>query len=189
MLIVFHTDVLGTQDLCRNTLVSAGARFIKEMDRTDIVRSDALIILISFKNDSFDDVIAAHPYNRKVVVTSSVINDSNTVVVGDIRDLPSKLRSLLIEEDRTSRPLMITSKQHNRRRVEIHKSKCPFCNRDIGDTTLGMQNHLTACQNYRSRPISYGHMVTIRQPNGRSKGSVLTVYIPTSITINEIFYE
>lgn len=190
MLVVFHTDTPGTESLCRDTLQKAGARFVKEMDHYDIVRSDALIVLVSFKGDTFEDIVAAHPYNRKVLVTSvSTIPDNNTIVVNDIEDLPERLLSIFAQERKSALPVMTTSKKHNRRRIEVHKSKCPFCAKDIGEVVLGMQKHLTACKNYLNRPVVYGHMVTIRQPNGRSKGSVLTIHLPSALTVNDKFYE
>lgn len=164
---------------------------ISPMERGELCRSDIVLVLASFFNDPMEDILESHPYNPILAVgLPKVFSKRNITYLEDPEELRQALAVIAHRESKNALPTIKTSskRQHSKRK-KISKSKCPFCQKEIGIIKLGYDKHLVACEEYQSRPAAFGDMVTYRQPGGKSKGSLLTVYIPQNISVNNIYFK
>jgi len=155
----------------------------------EICRSDVTIVLLSFgSTKDFREIIERHNYNQIIVLNGYVTYDlARTVVWYDRpQQVIETLKKLNVKRKKEKvMPLTSNSKQQHQKRKRMQKVKCPFCDGDIGAVTLGLANHLKACREYRKRPEVHGRMHIYRQPNGKSRGSVLVVNLPRELIIND----
>lgn len=185
MLVKAYVSNPQMHKLFKQLVESTGVTWV-DMEEDEECRSDVFLILFSIFGESLDDIVESHPYNRIFVVGPCDIQRMNLRVFSDIEHLLSVLKVLNKRSEEKSMPTVVTSSSQKKLRKKVGKVKCPFCEQDVGNVALGLENHLIACREYRSRPMALGHMVMQRQPNGRSKGSFLTVFIPEAIQVNDV---
>lgn len=186
MIVKLYVDDPRMLKLCKQTVAQTGAA-TSEMDRDEVCRSDVTLLLFSFTGESLDDIVESHPYNRILIVGPVGITNRNIRYFSSPEDIVPVLSVMNHRESKSALPMVTSSHKQHRLRKRIAKVKCPFCEKDIGGVALGLENHLVACRKYLNRPAAFGSMVLERQPNGRSKGSFLTVYIPEAIQVNDVY--
>lgn len=174
---------------CKNILQMAGVTGSMLSDESETCRSDVVLLLFSFKGEDFSHIIENHPFNNILVYGKTPVYRNNLRCYEDPEEIVEDLRKM--NSRKSSRvkqmPTVVSSREHNSKR-RYNKVCCPFCNREIVKLDIALSKHLTACSEYQSRPAVYGRLRTIRQPNGKSRGSVLMVYLPVPLRMDGYGY-
>ena len=175
------------EDICL-TLCRGSGHLVTPFKEFETCRPDLTLILISLNNNTFEDLIDRHPYNTIFVVSlSRVIGRSNVVQCEDFQALEKKLALLPKTNPETVNPVETVKKR--KRNWSRGVVKCRYCSREIINTVLAIRKHEKACEDASTREVAYGKMLILRQPNGRTRGSLLTVYIPKDIQVGGSRYQ
>lgn len=186
MLVKVYVSNREMTKLFRKLVEATGVTWT-DMEYGEVCRSDVFIILFSIFGESLDSIVESHPFNKIFVVGPCDIQRMGLRSFQNIEPMLNALKVLNSRSEEKNMPTVVTSSSQKKLRKKVGKVKCPFCEQEIGNVQLGLENHLVACREYQSRPVAFGHMFTQRQPNGRSKGSFLTVYIPKAIQVNDVY--
>lgn len=184
MLVKAYVSNPDMHQLFKRLVEETGVAWL-DMEEDEECRSDVTLILFSIFGESLDHIIDRHPYNRILIVGQCGFQRMNLQVFSNTEHLLAVLKVLNKRQEKVV-PRVVTSASQKKLRKKVGKVKCPFCEEEVGNVALGLENHMLACKEYKSRPVAFGHMLVQRQPNGRSKGSFLKVYISEAIQVNDV---
>lgn len=186
-----YCDDKSLTSLCKKLVRDQDILVSLELDEGEVARSDLLVVGFFFLPTSDPlDLVNNHLYNDVVVMTSQGPLPGGAVSVSTLEEMSEKL-SLLKSERPRAEEIYSTKKSRRKRLVKSYNKKveCIHCGELIGDVELGLKAHYKSCYEYKNRKHAYGYLSTLRQPSGRTKGSILEFYVPDKLTIDGVEFQ
>jgi len=156
----------------------------------DFGYSDYYVVLVSNGLASFEDVAQEHPDIRFVIVGAknrSTLGNAHSV--SDLIELQSFFRKLTKQEEQLWKPVKVqkAGSESKRKRRSRTKIPCSVCGKGISALGLALRSHEESCKKELAKREARGKVITLLQPNGRSRGSLLIVSVPEDTTVGATF--